>query len=125
MNRLLVDTHAVIWWLADDAALTPPAHELLSDPANTPFVSVASIWEMAIKRSRGKLQVADHLPDLIVAEGFELLPVDPHDAWSVAELPHHHSDPFDRMLIAQATNRGIPIITGDRAFSEYDVAIRW
>lgn len=125
LRRYLADTHAVLWFLDGDLSLPPSARELIQDPTNQVWVSVASLWEAAIKRGLGKLRPPPDLPDLIAAEGFELLAVAPEDAWSVADLPHHHRDPFDRLLIAQAVSRDVPIITGDPQFSEYEVATRW
>ena len=105
--------------------LPPSVRELIADPTSQVWVSVASLWEAAIKRGLGKLRLPPNLLDVIAAESFELLAVSPEDAWSVADLPHHHRDPFDRMLIAQAIGRDVPIITGDPQFSDYEVKICW
>jgi PIN domain nuclease of toxin-antitoxin system len=122
---MLVDTHAVLWWLSDDAALSVAAREALADPANEPLVSAASAWEIAIKRALGKLTAPDDLPDLISNEGFVWLPITPQHAWQVRELPPHHRDPFDRLLIAQAMTDRLPIITSDTSFDAYAVEIHW
>ncbi|HWE58978.1 MAG TPA: type II toxin-antitoxin system VapC family toxin [Solirubrobacteraceae bacterium] len=125
MNRVLVDTHALLWWLSDDAALSPPARETLADPASEPLVSAASVWEIAIKRSLGKLTAPDDLPDLIVDEGFSWLPITALHAWHVRGLPMHHRDPFDRLLVAQAITEQLPVITADTRFTGYGVEVRW
>jgi PIN domain nuclease of toxin-antitoxin system len=125
VSKVLVDTHAVLWWLSDDAALSVAAREALADPANEPLVSAASVWEIAIKRALGKLTAPDDLPDLIDGEGFSWLPITPRHAWQVRELPAHHRDPFDRLLIAQAMTEQLPIITADKRFDDYAVEIRW
>jgi PIN domain nuclease of toxin-antitoxin system len=122
---MLVDTHALLWWLSDDAALSPAARAAIADPANEPLVSAASVWEIAIKRALGKLTAPDDLPDLVEDEGFSWLPITPAHAWQVRELPAHHRDPFDRVLVAQAIAEQFPIITGDARFNDYGVEIRW
>lgn len=125
MKRLLVDTHALLWWLADDPALPARAMELIADPVAEALVSVASLWEIAIKRRIGKLRVPEDLPATISAEGFTWLAIEPEHAWSVSALPDHHGDPFDRLLIAQAMTEELPILSGDPRFEAYDVEVFW
>jgi PIN domain nuclease of toxin-antitoxin system len=125
VTRLLVDTHALLWWLTDDPALSPTARDVLADPANEPLVSAANVWEIAIKRSLGKLTAPDDLSDRIAGEGFAWLPVSAVHAWQVRDLPPHHQDPFDRLLIAQALIERLPIVTTDSRFSDYGVDVRW
>jgi PIN domain nuclease of toxin-antitoxin system len=125
VTRLLVDTHVLLWWLADDPALTATARESLADPANEPLVSTASVWEVAIKRSLGMLRVPDDLPARITDEGFSWLPVSAEHAWQVRELPPHHRDPFDRLLVAQAMVDRLPVVTADAHLAAYGVATRW
>jgi PIN domain nuclease of toxin-antitoxin system len=125
VSRLLVDTRALLWWLIDDPALSPTAREALADPANEPFVSAASAWEIAIKRSLGKLRVPDGLPEILAERGFRSLPVSAEHAWAARELPLHHRDPFDRMLIIQAMAEGAGLVTADAAFARYDVTVVW
>lgn len=125
MNRFLVDTHALLWWLTDDDALSPTARELLVEPADELLFSAASVWEIAIKRSLGKLTVPDDLPDRIVDEGFSWLAITPAHAWRVRDLPTHHRDPFDRLLVAQALTERLPIVTANARFSDYGVDVRW
>jgi PIN domain nuclease of toxin-antitoxin system len=124
VSRLLVDTHAVLWWLTDDPALSPSAREALADPGNEPLVSTASVWEIAITRSFGKLTAPDDLPDRIVEQGFSWLPVSAAHAWQVRNLPAHHRDPFNRLLAAQALVERVPVVT-DSHFADYGVEILW
>lgn len=88
-------------------------------------VSTASLWEIAIKVAIGKLEAPDDLPQHVEGLGFELLPVTAEHAWRVRDLPRHHGDPFDRLLIAQAQLERLPILTADSAFEAYDVAVVW
>jgi len=125
VSRLLVDTHVLLWWLADDPALTDTARASIADPANEPLVSAASVWEIAIKRALGKLSAPDDLPDVIASEGFAWLPVEARHAWEVRALPFHHRDPFDRLLVAQARADSLPVVTGDPWFAAYGVGVRW
>jgi PIN domain nuclease of toxin-antitoxin system len=125
LKRFLVDTHALLWWLADDAALPVKARDLIADAAGEALVSVASLWEIAIKRSIGKLQAPDALPETIVAEGFAWLPIEPAHAWAVRSLADHHRDPFDRLLIAQSLAEDLPVVTGDPRFAGYGVEVCW
>lgn len=125
MSRLLVDTHALLWWLADDPALSATARDTIADPMNEVLVSTATIWEIAVKRSLGKLQVTDDLPERIADEGFAWLAVEARHAWEVRELPMHHRDPFDRILVAQALTERLPVLTADPRFGEYGTATRW
>jgi PIN domain nuclease of toxin-antitoxin system len=125
VRRLLIDTQALLWWLIDAPALSVTARSLMADPKNEALVSAASVWEIAIKRSLGKLSAGDDLLDTILGEGFTWLPVSAGHAWEVPNLPPHHHDPFDRLLIAQARLEDIPIVTGDPHFDAYDIAISW
>jgi PIN domain nuclease of toxin-antitoxin system len=125
VSRLLVDTHALLWWLTDDSALSAAARSGIADPANEPLVSIASLWELASKRSLGKLTTPDDLPDRICGQGFAWLGVDARHAWRVRELPLHHRDPFDRLLAAQALTEHLPVITADPSFRSYGVEICW
>lgn len=125
MARLLVDSHVLLWHVLDDARLGPvPTAAIEEDDAEV-VVSVASLWEIAIKKALGKLDAPDDLPEQIQLLGFEVLPVTPEHAWSVRALPHHHGDPFDRLVIAQAQLERLPIVTADPAFGDYDVTVVW
>jgi PIN domain nuclease of toxin-antitoxin system len=123
--RLLVDTHAVLWWLRDDPVLSPTARAMIAEPANNPLVSAASLWEMAIKRSQGKLTAPDDLPETIAAERFAWLPVTARHAWHARTLPPRHRDPFDRLLVAQAQTEGVPVVTDDHRIGAYGVSTVW
>jgi PIN domain nuclease of toxin-antitoxin system len=125
VSRLLVDTHALLWWLTDDRGLSAAARAAIADPANEPLVSTASVWEIAIKRSLGKLTAPEDLPDVIFDGGFAWLPISAQHAWQVGRLPMHHRDPFDRMLVAQALTERLPVVTADAHFGEYGVEARW
>ena len=125
MSRLLVDTHALLWWLDDAPALSAAAREAIADPAHEPLVSTASVWEIAIKRSLGKLEAPDGLLTHIGEAGFAWLAVGAEHAWAVRDLPPHHRDPFDRLLVTQALVERIPIVTRDERFAAYGVETRW
>jgi PIN domain nuclease of toxin-antitoxin system len=125
VSRLLVDTHVLLWWLTDDSSLSATAGSAIADPDNELLVSVASLWEIAIKRSLGKLTAPDDLPDRISDEGFSRLSLGASHAWEVGRLPMHHRDPFDRLLVAQALVERLPVITADPRFQPYGVDVRW
>lgn len=126
--RLLLDTHALLWWLLDDAELPASARRLI-ERAEAVRVSAASIWEVAIKQRSGKLPelalAAAELPELIRQSGFLPLPVDERHAAAVASLPLHHRDPFDHLLIAQAQIEQLTLVSRDSQFAAYGVALRW
>ncbi|HTR89417.1 MAG TPA: type II toxin-antitoxin system VapC family toxin [Solirubrobacteraceae bacterium] len=123
--RLLVDSHVLLWHLSDDPRLGPKATEAIQAPDAEVLVSAASLWEIAIKVGLGKLKAPDDLPERIGPLGFQQLNVTTDDVWRVRRLPHHHGDPFDRVLIAQAQARSLCIVTGDLAFADYDVCVLW
>ena len=124
MNYLL-DTHALIWWLADHQKLSPKAYKLISDINNQIFVSTASIWEIAIKSRLGKIETPENLLELIDEESFTILNISARDAWSIKDIVPHHQDPFDHLLISQAINENLKIITRDKFFDLYDVSVVW
>jgi PIN domain nuclease of toxin-antitoxin system len=123
--RLLADSHVLLWHLSDDPRLGPKATAAIEAPDAEVLLSSASLWEIAIKVGLGKLKAPDDLPERIESLGFQPLDVTADDAWRVRMLAPHHSDPFDRLLIAQAQARSLPIVTGDPAFSDYDVTVIW
>lgn len=129
--RLLLDTHAFLWFVAADAALSAPARAAIEDARNEVFVSVASAWEVAIKVSLGKLavdapSVGVFFDEQMEANGFAYLAIDPPHVFRVASLPFHHRDPFDRLLIAQALEEGMALVTREgAAFGPYGVALTW
>jgi PIN domain nuclease of toxin-antitoxin system len=121
--RLLLDTHALLWWLADDPRLSRGAREAIVDPDALVHVSAVSVWECAIKATLGKLDLGGaDLVDEIPANGFLELPVSARDAWDAGALPRHHDDPFDRMLVAQARREELVLVTRDAAFVAYGVS---
>ena len=126
---LLLDTHTFLWFCQGVAALSATAKALLEDPAYRKLVSVASCWEVAIKAGLGKLAqgepAATYLPNALGASGFELFPITLDHVAVVETLPHHHRDPFDRMLVAQARVEGVPIIGVDAALDPYGVTRLW
>lgn len=119
--QLLLDTHALIWWLSKDAKLSARAYKEIANPCNLVFVSAASAWEIAIKKSIKKLETPDDLIEQINAKNFQPLAITIEQALAVEKLPMHHQDPFDRILIAQAQCLNLTIVTRDRQFNSYDV----
>lgn len=121
----LLDTHPLLWTLAGDPRLPATlAGEIDADPARF-AVSDVSLWEIAIKRSTGRLAVPDDLPRIVDDLGFTAAPIQRRQAWAVGDLPFHHRDPFDRLLVAQARDLGVPLISADAELRAYDVALRW
>jgi PIN domain nuclease of toxin-antitoxin system len=127
--RALLDTHALLWWLSDDPALTQAARKTIAETKNTLIVSAASAWEIAIKVRLGKLPTAtDLVADFsghIEREGFQLLAISGEHGIRAGLLPGPHRDPFDRMLIAQAQAENIPIISNEAMFKTYGVRLLW
>jgi PIN domain nuclease of toxin-antitoxin system len=126
--KLLLDTHAFIWFVENDTNLPIKLRNQIEDTENEILISIASLWEMAIKTSLGKLEMASDIPSLInkiEANGFSMLPILPEHTVCVASLPFHHRDPFDRMLIAQTIIEKIKIITKDPVFDDYGVDWLW
>lgn len=121
---MLLDSHALLWFVEGNSSrIGPPLRRRIEAAATT--VSVASLWEIAIKVSIGKLKAPDDLPDRVEELGFDLLPVAADHVWRVRQLPDHHRDPFDRLLIAQAQVERMPIVTADNSFEPYDVPTVW
>lgn len=126
--RLLLDTHAFLWFVGDDDRLSAPARRAI-ERAGEAYVSVASCWEMAMKVSIGKLRVATpidrFLPEQLAANDFELLHVDLPHALRVARLPWHHRDPFDRLLVSQALEERLAIVSADPVMRRYGAERIW
>ena len=127
--RLLLDTHACLWFVGGDERLSTRARQLIEDTGNQPLLSVASLWEMAIKISLGKLTLdppfATFIPQHLRLNGIQLLNIEFRHTVRVAELPFHHRDPFDRLLVAQALTEDLPLLSGDPNFDAYGVARWW
>lgn len=127
--RVLLDTHAFLWWIIDDPRLSAPARALMQDPKNTLLLSAVSGWEIAIKANLGRLTLPKDarrfVLEQVAANGIEVLPVHMTHALEVFELPGLHRDPFDRLLIAQARVERLAIVTGDVQLSLYDVRTLW
>jgi PIN domain nuclease of toxin-antitoxin system len=123
-RRFLFDTHAFLWWMdRDESKLPENAFDAIQDTASEVFVSVINAWEMAIKTSMGKLESPHDVTAAVEHYGFGVLPVLLPHAAAVRDLPLHHRDPFDRMLIAQARVEGLTLITTDPNMRRYDVPI--
>jgi PIN domain nuclease of toxin-antitoxin system len=120
---LLLDAHAVLWWLGDDHELAQPAKSAIADPTTDVLVSAGTVWEIAIKRALGKLEAPDGLVPALDLAGFQVLPILGVDAEYAGGLPPHHRDPFDRMLVAQASRLAALIVSRDAAFDPYDVEV--
>ena len=120
--NLLLDTHALLWWLADEE-LSDPARQAIEAPENLVAVSAASVWEISIKRALGKLRTGNDLFGAVADAGFDPLPISLEHAEAAGALPAHHDDPFDRMLIAQAQLHDLVIVSRDRRFAPYPVDV--
>lgn len=121
--RFLLDTNALLWALLTPEELRPEAHAALADRGNEVYVSMASIWEAAIKVGTGKLVLPPEFVPTITSSGFRLLAIEIAHALRVSSLPRHHRDPFDRLLIAQAMIEGLTLVTRDTLLPQYNVPI--
>ena len=121
MQRLLLDTHALIWWLSDVSELADSARAEIADPRNDIFVSAITGWEIAVKRAKGRITAPRNLAALVEERGFIHLPLTFHHAERAGDLPMHHRDPFDRFLIAQAQAEGLVLVTRDARVPLYGV----
>lgn len=122
--RLLLDTHAFLWWWSDDVRLPRPVRDIVSN-ADEVLVSAASAWEMAIKQGLGKLRFEGRFDQALSTCGFTELPVRSAHAELVRALAPHHRDPFDRMLISQSLVEGLSLVSCDPAMKAYEVALLW
>jgi PIN domain nuclease of toxin-antitoxin system len=118
---LLLDTHVLLWWLENPGQLSRQAKKAIQDGSNRVYVSAAVAWEIAIKKSLGKLEAPDDLEEMIDANRFTPLPVTIAHTMGVVSLPNHHRDPFDRILIAQALHEGLRLVTRDQEIAKYAV----
>ena len=121
--NLLLDTQIALWWLGDTPELTEAVREVVQDSDNVVYVSAASMWEIAIKRALGKLEIGDEYVSEIAAQGFVELPIRWEHAKRAEALPMLHRDPFDRLLIAQAQALGLTLVTTDGMIREYSVDV--
>lgn len=127
--RVLIDTHVFLWWVEGDRALPVKARDALADPDNECLLSMASAWELAIKTGLGKLQLAlpvrRYVTEHVAANGFRLLDIGLAQIGRLEGLPLHHRDPIDRLLIAQALEEKLPVVTADPMFRKYGVKRIW
>jgi PIN domain nuclease of toxin-antitoxin system len=129
IDKFLLDTHTFLWWVDGAENLSPKVRRAITKSENECYVSVASVWEAAIKSSIGKLKLGSSVEAFFTqhcsANQFKILDVGFRHAARTEALPPHHFDPFDRLLIAQSIEESMPIITKDKAFKRYDVSVFW
>ncbi|MFN6487669.1 MULTISPECIES: type II toxin-antitoxin system VapC family toxin [unclassified Nostoc] len=127
--RVLLDTHAFLWWVTDDPQLSSTSRTIIADSGNILFLSVASVWEIVIKTKSGKLtlpeSVEEYIPNRLALNRFESLDIQMTHTLQIATLPNIHRDPFDRILIAQSQVENLPIVTIDQKIAQYSVEIIW
>ncbi|HEX8398671.1 MAG TPA: type II toxin-antitoxin system VapC family toxin [Pyrinomonadaceae bacterium] len=127
--RLLLDTHTLLWFIAGSTSLSANARSLIEDAANEKFVSIASIWETAIKVSIGKMTLSAPFnvlfPHQLQINGFDLLPIKVEHTSVLTTLSFHHQDPFDRLLIAQAIEENLTFVSVDKIFDDYGITRLW
>ena len=127
--KLLLDTHAFLWFISGDAALSGQARALIEDETNDKLVSIGSLWEIAIKNNIGKLPLAKPfgqlIPEQLQRGGFEVLGLTVEHTAKLAQLPLHHRDPFDRMLVAQCLAENLPLVSSDDALDAYGIKRLW
>ena len=129
MKAALLDTNAFLYWIAGGTELTNAARSFISKPGNEIWVSLVTAWELAIKAGQGKIKlscpVSRFFGQHVEANGFRLMSIELDDVTGIESLPLHHRDPFDRLLIAQAANRKLPVVSSDSAFSAYSIKRIW
>lgn len=127
--RLLLDTHSFLWYVLDDPRLSPTARQVIDDESSEILISPASFWEIAIKISLGKYSLtvpyATFWNSGIEGNGFRILPIDVRHTAALIDLPYHHRDPFDRLIIAQAMVENIPVLSGDTPLDAYPIQRIW
>jgi len=121
--NLLIDTHVLLWWLDDHPSLSEKARAVIADGNNMVFLSAAVIWEIRIKQALGKLKIPANFRQVLDKQPLETLAITAEHAHAVKDLPTHNRDPFDRMLIAQATVEGFTIVSGDTNIAKYKIPI--
>lgn len=120
---LLLDTHILLWWLSDDPLLPAEARGAISSPDNEVMVSAAAVWEIAIQKAVGRLEAPDDLLEALITNDLQTLEIKASHALQAGGLPPHHSDPFDRIMIAQARAENLTLVSVDERFPQYDVAL--
>ena len=120
--RLLLDTHAALWFFDDPSSLSTEARDAIEDPMNLAYLSAASVWEWGLKRARGKVSMSIDMAEAATHASFVELPVTWEHGTAAATLPRLHGDPFDRMLVAQAVTEDLVLVTRDPLVQQYDVA---
>jgi PIN domain nuclease of toxin-antitoxin system len=127
--KILLDTHAFLWWITEDPRLSVRAREVISDGNNELFLSAATGWEITIKAQIGRLKLPDEpqhfIPEQMRINGIQSLPIQMDHALHISTLPSHHRDPFDRLLIAQAQLEELPILSSDPQLANYQVQLIW
>lgn len=127
--KVLLDTHAFLWWVIDDSQLSDTAKATIANPSNIIYLSVVSAWEIIIKERTGKLSLPEspetYIPSRLASNQFVSLAVQMQHILQIASLPDHHRDPFDRLLIAQSQIEQLPLLTVDHLISQYSVDIIW
>jgi len=121
--NLLLDTHVLLWWLDANPTLSEKATSMIADGNNLVFVSAVVIWEIRIKQSLGKLEIPSNFRKVLDEQSFEMLPITAEHAHAVGDLPSYHRDPFDRMLVAQATVERLKMVPRDTIIKEYKIPI--
>lgn len=121
--KLLLDTHVLLWWLANPEEILPTALKAISSPTNEVYVSAASLWEMSIKQHMGKLSLPGDPIEVLASMGFAMLDISAEHGWRAGGLPPHHKDPFDRMLVAQADIEGMVLVTRDTHIPKYGIPV--
>lgn len=126
---LLLDSHAFLWWATDDSRLSVRARDAIADAAVSVFLSVVTPWEITIKHEIGRLELTAPPRSLVYAQvarhGYQVLEVALDHVLAVGDLPRHHADPFDRLLIAQARVERLTLVSGDGVFDRYDLSVLW
>ncbi len=127
--KALLDTHTFLWWIGDPSYLSPTVHDIIVNGDHEIFLSVATIWEIAIKAHKGRITLPDRLENIVATVQahyhFSVLPIQISHACRVISLPNHHSDPFDRLLIAQCQAENMVLLSVDKIIPNYDVKVIW
>lgn len=127
--KLLLDTHTFLWFITGASQLSVNARLVIEDPSNDKFVSIVSLWEIALKFSLGKLTLQDDFdvlfPNQLVINGFEELSIENKHFYELVRMPFHHRDPFDRLMIAQAISEKMSVVSIDAAFDNYSITRLW